>query len=518
MSATTTSAGRSRFDRALSAIERGANRLPEPFYLFGLLYLIVAAVSTVLAARGVEVRAFGETEPVRGLFTGPGLEFLFTKLGANFIGFPPMETVLTIMLGVGLAERSGLLAAVVRWGFGGTPRWAVPYAVSFAGIASSVMADAAFLVVPPLALMVFKAAGRHPVAGLLGGFASVGAGISLAPLVMSIDVLYARLTNAVRESAHGVGTVVTPVSNYYFSLASSAVLTVVAGLLIDRIIEPRIDRAGVPREESGSRVSGGAEQVELDPVERKGLVRAGLGLTVLAAAVLLLVCWPDSPLRNAEGGFLPRSPLLDSVTTLMFLAFAVPGVVYGSVTGAVARAADVPKMMGGSLRDLSGFLVTAFVLGQLIALFSWTNLGGWIAVSGAEAMRALDLDGYPALLGFVVLVSLLNLLIVSGPALWSIMAAVFVPMFALLGFEPGSAQAAFRIGDSATQILTPLNPYVIVVLAQLRRYEPSAGVGTLLARMLPFAAPFWLVWVLVLTFFYFTGMPVGPGMGLHIGR
>ncbi|WP_338597103.1 AbgT family transporter [Saccharopolyspora sp. SCSIO 74807] len=518
MSGRTASPSGSVVDRALAAIERIANRLPEPFFLFGALYLVVAGVSTVLAAAGVEVRAFGETKPLRGLFSGPGVEFLLTKLGANFIGFPPMETVLTIMLGVGLAERSGLLTALVRWGFRGAPRWAVPYAVSFVGISASLMADAAFIIVPPLAMMVFKAAGRHPVAGLLGGFAAVGAGIALAPVVMTIDVLYAGITNQVSESMSIGGSVVTPVSNYYFSLASSLVLTVVAGMLIDRLIEPRVVRAGVPRDETAATADPTLDDVGLGKPERRGLTRAAASFALVGVLMISLALWPNSPLRNAEGGFLPESPLLDSVTTLLFLTFAVPGIVYGAVVGTIARAADVPKMMAASLRELSGFLITAFMLGQLIALFNWTNLGGWIAVSGADAMRAFSFDGYLALFGFVVLVSLLNLVIVSGPGLWSITAAVFVPMFTLIGLEPGLAQAAFRVGDSATQIITPMNPYMIVVLAQLRRYEPQAGMGTLLARMLPFVVPFWGVWMLVLAVFYFADLPLGPGMEVHIGR
>ncbi|WP_243793917.1 AbgT family transporter [Saccharopolyspora gloriosae] len=532
MADTAAPAKQTRLDRVLNLIERAGNKLPDPFLLFGLLFLVVVVVSTVVAAFGVSVRIPGAEQdtPVRAALSGAGLEFLFTEMPENFIGFPPMKTVVTIMLGVGLAERTGLLTALIRGSFGGAPRWVLPYAVGFVGITSSVMADSAMIIVPPLAAMVFKAAGRHPVAGLLGGFAAAGAGYSTAPVVTSLDALFAGISNEVASVLPDPGATVTPVSNYYFNAVSSVVLALLAGFLIDRIIEPRMVRGGVPREETDeSDVDGSVEvhreggpeageriTVVLGESERRGLRWAGVAAAVLIAAVLTLVLWPGSPLRNDAGGFLPESPLLDSVTTLIFLAFIVPGIAFGVPVGVVARAADVPKLMAGALRNLTGFLVLAFMLGQFIALFNWTNLGAALAVGGADLLRALGLAGYPAFLGFMVLASVLNLFIISGSSLWTLMASVFVPMFALLGFEPGFAQAAFRVGDSATQIMTPLNPYMIIILGYLRRYEPNAGLGTLVARMTPFVVPFWLLWALILTAFYFADLPLGPGMGIRL--
>lgn len=508
-----------RIDRVLNLVERVGNKLPDPFILFGLLFLAVAGVSTVVAAFGVSVQVPGADEAtrIRGALSGEGLEFLLTKMAENFIEFPPLKTVVTIMLAVGLAERTGLLTALIRAAFGGAPRWVLPYAVGLVGISASVMADSSMIIIPPLAALVFKAAGRHPVAGLLGGFAATGAGYSTAPVVTSLDALFAGISNKVAETLPHAGTAVTPVSNYYFNVVSSILLGLLAGVLIDKVIEPRLVRTGVPREQTDADDEPRPEvKVGLEPAERRGLVWAGVAFLIAFGLVLLLVLWPDSPMRNETGGFLPKSPLLDSVTTLIFLGFAVPAIVYGAIVGLIGRAADVPKLMAAALRDLTGFLVLAFMLGQFIALFNWTNLGAWVAVSGADLLRALGLDGYPAFLGFMVLASVLNLFIISGSSLWTLMAAVFVPMFALLGFEPGFAQAAFRVGDSATQIMTPLNPYMIIILGYLRRYEPGAGIGTLVARMVPFVAPFWLVWALILTVFYFADLPLGPGMGIHI--
>jgi aminobenzoyl-glutamate transport protein len=528
VTAASPSAPPGRLDRALDWIERTGNRLPEPFILFVLLTLVVAVVSSLMAAFGVAVTIPGEAEstPIRGAFTGAGVAFFFTGLAENFIGFPPLRTVVTIMLAVGLAERTGMLAALIRLAFAGAPRWLLPYALGFIGVSGSVMADSAFIIIPPLAAIVFRAAGRHPVAGLIGGFAAAGAGYSTSLLVTSLDALFAGITNSVAATLPVAATTVTPVSNYFFNVVSAIVLSLLAGLIIDRVVEPGLVRSGFPdREVDGDDAPrGDADDPTAEPTsaavtgaERRGLRAAGITLALLTAAVLALVLVPASPLRNETGGYLPDSPLLDSVVTLVFLAFLGPALAYGIAAGTIRRSADVPLLMGRALKDLSGFIVLAFVLGQFIALFSWTNIGAWMAVTGAGALEAIGLTGFPAILGFIVLASMLNLFIVSGSSLWTLMASVFVPLFLLLGYEPGFVQGAFRVGDAATQVMTPLNPYMIVLLTFVRRYQPSAGLGTVIAKMLPFVVPFWVAWVLVLTVFYAFDIPLGPGVDVRLG-
>ncbi|MFF3039343.1 AbgT family transporter [Arthrobacter citreus] len=512
-------------DRLLAGVERVGNRLPDPFILFLLLFGIVAVASTAMAWANVSVTVPGSDEAtrIRGLFTAEGMSWLTTTLGENYLGFPPLATVLPILLAVGVAEKSGLLAAMIRRAFGAAPRWALPYAVGLVGVAGSIMADAAFVVIPPLAALVFKAAGRHPVAGLLGGFAAAGAGYSTSMLVTSLDALFAGITTAVTGALPNPGAPVNPLSNYFFNVASSGVLILAAGFLIDKVLEPRLVKQSVPRsetEEEDAGADGGAASEVLDPnltpVERRGLrwalVLGALVAGLIAAAALV----PNSPWRNEDGGFLPSSPLLSSIVFIVFVMFVVPGLVYGRITGTMPGARDIPRVMGQSIKEMSGFLVLAFVLGQFIALFNWSGIGNWIAVAGASGLESIGLTGYPAILAFIVLASLLNLFIISGSAMWTLMAAVFVPMFALLGYEPAFVQAAFRVGDSATQVLTPLNPYMIVLLTMLRRYEPSAGLGTVISRMLPFTVVFWIAWVAVLTVFYVFNLPLGPGNGIFI--
>ena len=512
-------------DRLLGTIESVGNKLPEPFTLFLILFLITAVISTVMAYFGAEVAVPGEDESVKikGFFTGEGLAWFTTTLGQNYLGFPPLVTVLPIMLAVGVSERSGMLSALIRKLFGSANRSVLPYAVGIIGVTGSIMADAAFVVIPPLAAMVFKAAGRHPVAGLLGGFAAVGAGYSTALVPTSLDALFAGITNAVMETLPNMdATEVNPVSNYYFNIAASIILGLACGFIIDRILEPRMHKLDVPQEmvegdDGMNRDADGNEiSVELTKPERRGLMWAGVATLIVTAIILFAVLIPDSPWRNEEGGFLPKSPLLQSIVFIVFTYFMVLGIVYGKVAGTVKNIKDVVDMMTKAMGDMLGFLVLAFILGQFISLFSWSGIGTFSAVKGAEMLEAAGITGFAAILAFIILASCLNLLVISGSAMWTLMAAVFVPMFALIGFEPAFTQAAFRVGDSATQIITPLNPYIIVILTLLRRYEPNAGLGTLMSRLIVFVVPFWVSWAALLFIWYIFDLPLGPGATIFL--
>ncbi|MHA2788251.1 AbgT family transporter [Corynebacterium sp. S7] len=509
---------RSLTDKILGGVEWLGNKLPEPFALFLGLFLLTGLLSTIMALMNVsvEVPGSGDTLEIKGLFTGEGMVWLTTNLGENYIGFPPLVTVLPILLAVGVAEKTGMLAALIRKLFGSAKKWVLPYAVGIVGVSASVMADAAWVVVPPLAAMVFKAAGRHPVAGLIGGFASVGAGYSTALVPTSLDALFSGITNAVMESLPGIETTeVNPLSNYYFNVVSALVLGALAGYITDRVVEPRLWKQNVPTEQTDEDPNAEISP-ELTAQESRGLKASLFALVILTVLVLVAVLPSGSPWRNDEGGFLPTSPLLDSIVFLVFAYFLVAGLVYGIYVGALKKTRDVVEMMAQSLIDMIEFLVLAFILGQFVALFSWTGIGTWTAVQGAAGLEAIGLTGFPAILAFIVLASCLNLLIISGSGMWTLMAAVFVPMFALLGYEPAFIQAAFRVGDSATQVITPLNPFMIVMLGMLKRYEPQAGLGTLISRMLPYVVPFWVSWVLVLAVWYYADLPLGPGVGVFL--
>ncbi|MEU2948502.1 AbgT family transporter [Nocardiopsis alba] len=513
----------------LDGVERVGNKIPDPFILFLLLFAVVAVASTIMSAFGVSYEVPGSEEGpqrIQGFLTAQGLTWLTTNLVPNFIGFPPLGVVLTILLGVGIAQRTGLLNTLVRKAFGGAPKWMLPYVAALVGVSGSIMSDAAMVVIPPLAAMVFKAAGRHPVAGLLGSFAAAMAAFSCSPFITSTDALLSGITNTASQSVASLGTTpVSPISNHFLTFSIAIILSLVAGFLIDKVLEPALERRGVAREQKveGAETGAGKDDrpdlkmdTEITATERFGLRWAGAALVITVSAVLLVTLPAGAPMRNEDGAFLPTSPLLSSVVFLVFLTLAMPALAYGLATRAITGGADVAAMMGHTIKDMSGFIVLAFVMSQFLELFNWTGLSTWIAIKGAEALESTGFTGFGAIVAFIMLAWLINFFIISGSAQWALFAVVFVPMFALLGYEPGFVQAAYRIGDSTSSVLSPLNPYVIIVLGFLKTYEPKAGIGTVIARCLPFSLVFLVIWVAVFAVFFFLGLPIGPGMYAHI--
>lgn len=504
-------ATRSRMDAVLTGIERAGNRIPHPFVLFAYLLALVAVVSTALDLAGVSVTVpgSGESTPVLGLLTGDGMTWFLTSFVDNFMAFPPLGNVIVMLLAIGVAEQSGLLKTAVTAMFARAPAWLLPYVVAFVAAQGHVMSDPSMIVIPPLAGLVFLAAGRHPLAGMLGAFACTTAGYSSGILLGSLDALLSGITT---ESAKIVGSVDTTAvniaSNWYFAIASGVVLPLIGGYLIDKVLEPRLGTYRGSDDEATR---------EVTPVERKGLVAAsvvGLALLVIAFGSWLL---PGSPLRGEDGVLVP-SPFLDGLVPMLMLLFLLTGITYGVVTRAITSAADVPEMMAEAARSLAGYIVFIFIAAQVIAIFTWSGLGTVIAVQLASGLDAIGVTGFGAVIGLVLIASFINLFIISGSAMWALMAPVMVPTFALIGLEPGFIQAAYRIGDSTTQLITPLNPYIIVLLGFARRYEPDLQFGTLIARMAVFVPAFWVAWVAVLAIFYFTGADVGPGMSIHLPK
>ncbi len=497
------------FDRTLGAIERGGNRLPHPVYLFCLLLLVLGIASTVLAWQGSSVTVPGTDEAlkVKGLFTGEGFAWWLQNFVLNFAGFPPVGTVLMLVMAVGVAERSGLLGTAIRLSIGRAPAWVLPYVVALVSTQGHVMSDAAILMIPPLAATVFKSAGRNPIAGLLGSFACVSAGYAAGFTVGGLDALYSGITEkavSVLPNAEGAPTHI--LVNYYYTAASSVILALVGGFIIDRVLEPRLPEP-----------VGAAEEVspEIDRTHRRAFVLATAAGTAFLAVVLTAWLIPSSPLRG-KGGTLVPSPVLSGISVLLFVGLLITALVYGFSAKTFRKSTEVPEAMGKALTPMTGYIVLMFFVAQVTAVFTWSNVGTLMAVKTAELLNKIGLKGLGLLLLFVLIVCFLNLFIVSGSALWSLIAPVLVPTFMLLGLQPAIALAAFRIGDSATALITPMNVYLFVVLAMLRRYEPDAQFGTLVSRMVSFVVPFLVAWTAVLAVFYLADLPLGPGAGVHL--
>lgn len=493
--------------RFLNGIERIGNKLPDPFILFVYLMLIVIIVSSIVSAFHVTVVHPGTKEvlPIKSLISGEGLQYMLTSMLPNFTNFKPLGLVLAMMIGIGLAEKVGLLEAAIKRTILHAPKSLVTYAVIFVGIMGNIASDAAFVIIPPLAAMVFYTIGRHPLAGLAAGFAGAGAGFTANFIIAGTDGLLSGIST---EAIKGIrpDIVVTPVDNWYFMSVSVIMLSIIGAWITERLIEPKL---GVYTNKLEKKMEG------ISIIEARGLRNAclaGLGFIAVVVFILLL---PHSPLRNEEGGILP-SPFIDGIVPIIILFFITMGVAYGKTVKKITSTRDIPKYMGEAIRDMSGYIVLIFAASQFIAYFEWSNLGTWLAVNGAEFLISIDLTGIPVVIGFTLLTSILNLIIFSGSAQWALEAPIFIPMFAMLDYHPAFIQAAYRIADSSTNIITPLNPYMVVILAFMREYDKKAGLGTLISLMLPYSLIFLGCWIILLLIFALLGIPFGPGIGMYI--
>ncbi|WP_121614548.1 AbgT family transporter [Virgibacillus halodenitrificans] len=494
--------------RILNKVEWLGNRLPDPFMLFASLAILVILLSWIIASFDVTFLQPGEEKPVaiKSLVSAEGIQYMLTSMLENFVGFKPLGIVLAIMLGIGLADKVGLIETFIKSTILKAPKGLITYAVIFIGILGNLAADAAFVIIPPLAAMVFYNVGRHPLAGLAAGFAGVGSGFTANIIVSNTDAVLSGISAEVMGTLDTAVTV-TPADNYYFMLVSVILLSVTGALITEKIVEPRLGKYE------------GDLQKDFEPVqsiEKRGLRNAAFAALAYIGLLLIVIFWPDSPLRNENGGMVP-SPFLKGIVPIIMLFFITVGIAYGITTKKITSSKSIPAFMGEAMKDLSGFIVLIFAAAQFIAYFEWTNIGTWLAVSGASFLENAGITGIGVVIAFVLLTAGLNLIIFSGSAQWALESPIFLKMFYFLDYHPAFIQAAYRIADSSTNIITPMNPYFVIVLAFMKEYDKKAGIGTLIALMLPYGLIFLLVWILLLLAFVFLGIPFGPGIGVHLG-
>ncbi len=501
--ATTKSA--TRTSAILAFIERAGNALPHPATLFAILAALLVLISAVAAQFDLRVTHPGTgavVEPVN-LLSVPGLHRILTGLVTNFTGFAPLGTVLVALLGIGVAEGSGLIGAALRLVVFSAPRRLLTFAVVFAGVMSNAASEIGYVVLVPLGAMIFLAVKRHPLAGLAAAFAGVSGGYSANLLLGTIDPLLSGLSQEAARIVDASYTV-NPACNYYFMAASTFFIAAAGTWVTEKIVVPRLG------EYTGPEVGGGEIQ-PLDASEKRGLWFA-LVATLLVCGVLLLGTVPaDGFLRNPQTGDLLNSPFLSGIVAIIFFFGVVVGVAYGWGAGTMRSDEHVVKAMSKSMTTLGGYMVLVFFAAQFVAFFNWTNLGLILAVKGAEVLRSSGLGGIPLMLGFVVFTAIVNLFMGSASAKWAIMAPVFVPMFMLLGYAPELTQVAYRVGDSVTNIVSPMMSYFALIVAFVERYQPKAGIGTVVATMLPYTITFFIVWSLFLALWLTLGLSLGPG-------
>lgn len=470
--------------------------------LFVLLIVIVMLASWLVAMLGVSVVHPGTKETIKAvnLLSGEQLQRILTSMTVTFTSFPPLGMVLVVMLGIGVAERTGLIAAGLRAFVSWMPRWLITLALVTAGQLSSIAADAGYVVLIPLGAAIFWSMGRHPLAGLAAAFAGVSGGFGANVIITALDPLLAGFTEPAAQILNPAYRV-DPTANWWIMAALVPVTSIAGWIVTEKVIEPRLGKYEAAEDLQ-------EEQSKLTSTEIKGLLAASASLVIC----LGLIAWaaiPSDGILRGKGGSI--RPLLDSIVPLMMLLFLISGMVYGAVTGSISSDKDVARMTGESMSSMGGYIVLAFVAAQFVALFNWSNLGIIVAISGASALQAVGLKGIPLIVAFILVASLINIVIGSASAKWAIMAPIFVPMLMIMGYSPELTQAAYRIGDSYTNILTPLLPYFPLIITFAHKYAKNTGIGTLIALMLPYAIMIALVRIPTLIVWIWLGWPLGPG-------
>lgn len=494
--------------RALHLIERVGNALPDPAVLFLLLALAVIVLSGVASWTGLTGAhpATGAPIEAQSLLSREGLHYILKSMVTNFTGFAPLGTVLVALLGISIAEHSGLIGACMRGLVLAAPPRMLTVVVIFSGILSNAASEIGYVLLVPMAAMIFQTAGRHPIAGLAAGFAGVSGGYSANLVLGTIDPLLAGLSE---EAARIIDPAyrVNPACNYFFMMASTFLITIVGTFVSERIVEPR---CGPWRPVDGDAAGQELVRIErLSPVEKRGLLWAVVAAALFAAFLLGGTVPEGGYLRDPQTGDLLHSPFMSGIVAFIFLGGAMCGLAYGIAAGTIRNDRDAIKGMSKSMGTMGHYLVLVFFAAQFVAYFNWSNLGLLVAVKGAGVLRASGLGGIPLMLGFVLLAAAINLVIGSASAKWAVMAPVFIPMFMLLGHPPELVQAAYRVGDSCTNVISPMMSYFPLVIAFIQRYEPRAGIGTLVATMLPYSTAFLIAWGLLLMAWMAAGLPFG---------
>ncbi len=499
----------------LGWIERTGNKLPDPAFIF--LYLIVGLVAISVAAALLGVSAPHPTErgedganriiAAASLLSAENVSRLWVDMPATFTHFHPLGYVLVVMLGAGIAERSGLFAAAMRGAVRNAPKFLLTPMVALVAMIGNLAADAAYVVLIPLAGVLFAAAGRHPVAGIAAAFAGVSGGFSANLFPGQLDALLFGITEASAEALAPAWDA-NIVGNWYFIVGMTVLFLPVIWFVTDRVIEPRLG-AYQPQSAAAQTAADGDKPLTAD--QKKGLARAGIACVVVCLLWAFFAVGPGTPLLDDTAeGVLAWTPFFRSLVAGFFILFLAAGWVYGAAAGTVKGHRDIVRMMSEAMADLSYYLVLAFFAAHFVAMFNWSNLGLIFAIKGAAMIESSNLP-LPILLGFIVIMTaIINLFVGSASAKWALLAPVMVPMMMLLGVSPEATTAAYRVGDSATNIITPLMMYFPLILTFCQRWQKDFGLGSLTAMMIPYSL--WLLlFGLVMTIGWVAlGIPLGP--------
>ncbi|MEJ2681652.1 MAG: AbgT family transporter [Gammaproteobacteria bacterium] len=499
------------FMRLLNGVQELGNRLPHPTALFFYLCLLMLLTSFLAHALGVTVTHPNTNEIIHAnsLLSSDGLRYLLTHSIQNFTQFAPLGAVLVAMLGIGLADRSGFLNALMRATVQHTRTGWLSYGVVCGGVLSNLAADAGYVVYIPLCAMVFLGAGRHPLAGIAAAFAGVSGGYSANLIVGPADVILSGLT----QEAGRLLTpdlVVLPTNNYWFLCASTVLIVFIGGFITDYLVEPFLRSTPSPLAQVNTKTNTNTkETTHPDPTSSRAL-RLALGSVALYGLCIALAAWPqNSPLRHPDTHNLLQSPLISGIVIVIAVGFAIAGMVYGRSTGVFRHSADWVEALESTFKQLASYLVLMFFAAQFVAWFNWSQLGPILAIQGARQLAATGIPPVGLLIGVVLITAILNLFIGSASAKWALLAPIFVPLLMQLGIDPNWTQIAYRVGDSSTNIITPLMPYFALVLGFAQQHDPQIQFGRLIAMMLPYTLGFLLLWIALLITWWIFGLPLG---------
>ncbi len=491
----------------LGPVEKIGNALPNPaalFGLFALITLLLSALGNWMNWYGVNPST-GEMIKVINLLTREGLHRILLEMVDNYTGFAPLGIVMVALLGIGIAESSGLIKSAINALILKAPKNSITFMVVITGIMSNAASDLGYILIIPLAGVIFHSLGRHPVAGMSAAFAGVSGGFSANLVIGTIDPLLAGLST---EAARIIDPeyYVMPTANYYFMAVSTFVIALAGTWVTRSIVEPRLGKytSSEAREEI----------TQLSASEIRGLKWTGVTFLLFMA----LIAWgliPENGFLRGHDGTVLHSPVLKGFIAVLFIIAGVLGIVYGYVSGTFKKHDDVIAGMNSSFKSLVSFLVLVFFAAQFVAWFKWSNLGLLIAVKGATMLQTADIGLIPLVIIFILLSGFINLFMGSASAKWAIMGPVFIPMFMLLGYSPELSQAVFRIGDSITNVISPMMSFFALIIVYYQKYEPKTGIGTLIATMLPYSVTFFIAWTFLLIVWILVGIPLGPEAGLY---
>lgn len=513
------------FEKIIFTVERIGNYLPHPFFLFIILIILVLFLSFILSHLGISVthtsfeqssdQAEQKTITAVNLFQKEMLQSIMGNFVKTFAYFAPVGFVIIMILGVGLAEQTGLFSAVIRLLINKTPPFLITFVLAIVGICANIASDAGIVIAPAIGGAVFLALRRHPIAGVCAGYVAAYGGYSANMFIAGTDVMLAGITQSA-ISYFQIDASVHPLMNWYIMMGSTIMLALVITLVTEKIIIPYVGEYNPPEGLKHLTVD---TDLDLKPEEKRGLLYTIIAGFIFLIILLFMIVPNNGLLRNEQGELLPKSPLISGIIFILFIFFFIVGIAFGIGAKTVRSQRDVPNMMAKGLIGVAGFLVVCLPASVFIDLFHKSNLTEIIAVSGANLFKSISLGVIPALLMFSLLCAALNIFVTSGLTQWMITAPIFVPLFFHLGVSPAITQFAFRIGDSTTNIISPISAYLPMLLGLLEKYrnkDQEIGIGSAISLMLPYSMFLLMFWVIYFAIWLLLGFDPGPGVSIFL--